>query len=500
MIPLLVLGATLLAGLGVQIYLHSSLRASLYARAEQRVSGLADVLLYVMESFSADFYSEEHSAKLGRVLENMSVMDGIKTIYILKPDLTIAAHDGPWLRSARVSPEIATLVRSSFKRNSSARVYRNSPEGNELVFVKPLEGGFYDSQQRKVDFLAAVVVIIDLSSVDRFVAREISRIWLLLGLGGSLFFAIVYITLQRRVLRPVGLIDEAVKAIAGPDFTTRAKVVADDEIGRVAAALNTMLGRLEQVTVSRDELERVNRELIDTQAKMVHSSKMSALGEMAGGVAHEVNNPLAVIHARACQLRELAREKGVIDSAEVEMVAEKIKTTVWRISKIVKSLLAFARDKGDDRLEKASVSAIVSDTLELCREKLKHMNVNLEVQEIPSELSLWCRPWQISQVLLNLLSNANDALEGSDEKWIRITCRDQGDSIELRVADSGKGIPFELVDKIMQPFFTSKAVGKGTGLGLSISKGIVESHGGSLWLDLASERTTFVVSLPKVVA
>ncbi|HEX4924120.1 MAG TPA: ATP-binding protein, partial [Bdellovibrionales bacterium] len=114
-----------------------------------------------------------------------------------------------------------------------------------------------------------------------------------------------------------------------------------------------------------------------------------------------------------------------------------------------------------------------------------------------AELVIACRPTQISQVLLNLLNNAHDAVAEQTEKWVKLDVRDLGDSVELSVTDSGAGIPPEIQEKIMQPFFTTKQIGEGTGLGLSISKGLVDSHHGQLRLDAKSKNTRFVVLLPK---
>jgi signal transduction histidine kinase len=115
-------------------------------------------------------------------------------------------------------------------------------------------------------------------------------------------------------------------------------------------------------------------------------------------------------------------------------------------------------------------------------------------------LRIDCRPTEISQVLLNLLNNAVDAVQPLAEKWVELQVRSAGKDVEISVMDSGKGIPEKIRDKVGQPFFTTKVVGHGTGLGLSISRGIVEAHGGHLNLDTQCEHTRFVVTLPKAVA
>ena len=135
-----------------------------------------------------------------------------------------------------------------------------------------------------------------------------------------------------------------------------------------------------------------------------------------------------------------------------------------------------------------------------CMERLRQNSVELRVPPVEKSLRIDCRPTEISQVLLNLLNNAVDAVQPLAEKWVELKVRNAGNEIEISVTDSGAGIPEKIRDKMGQPFFTTKVVGHGTGLGLSISKGIVEAHGGRLSLDAECEHTRFVVMLPKAVA
>jgi C4-dicarboxylate-specific signal transduction histidine kinase len=127
----------------------------------------------------------------------------------------------------------------------------------------------------------------------------------------------------------------------------------------------------------------------------------------------------------------------------------------------------------------------------------KHL-IPIELFPIPKGLTLPCRKTEVSQVILNLLSNAIDAVTEVQDPWIRLHVKDQAEAIEILVEDNGPGIPAEIVDKIMLPFFTTKEVGKGTGLGLTISRTIAESHHGSLHLATEMPHTTFVLTLPKL--
>ncbi|MGZ3711142.1 MAG: PAS domain-containing sensor histidine kinase [Bdellovibrionota bacterium] len=231
------------------------------------------------------------------------------------------------------------------------------------------------------------------------------------------------------------------------------------------------------------------------QKQLLQSSKMSSLGEMAGGIAHEINNPLAVILGKAGSLKRRI-EKGSFEVTKVCEDLAKIESYSERIAKIIKGLRSFSRNSENDPMTIAKVSTIVEDTLELCKERFHNHGVELRVNFDPA-LELECRPSQVAQILINLLGNAHDAIEKSSEKWVALDIVSEDELIRIKVTDSGTGIPKEVVDRMMEPFFTTKEVGKGTGLGLSISKGIAEDHGGQLRYDYCSKNTAFVLEIPR---
>jgi C4-dicarboxylate-specific signal transduction histidine kinase len=156
-----------------------------------------------------------------------------------------------------------------------------------------------------------------------------------------------------------------------------------------------------------------------------------------------------------------------------------------------------AREGANDPFVNTRIKTIVDETLAISESRLKKADIEIDATLIPADLSCMCRAVQISQVLINLINNAVDAIQDLPEKWIRIDARLQKGMIHIAVTDSGHGIPKDLADKIMKPFFTTKGVGKGTGLGLSISRGIAQDHGGDLTLDEDSPHTRFVLILPQ---
>lgn len=229
---------------------------------------------------------------------------------------------------------------------------------------------------------------------------------------------------------------------------------------------------------------------------MVHSEKMSALGRMAGGIAHEINNPLAIIQGNASLLGSVSRQ-GEANWEKVQEIATVIEQTTGRISRIMKSMRTLARNSQNDPMERVPASSIFADTLTLCQERYQQKAIRLEMPVLTEEVFLLCRSAEICQVLVNLLNNSFDAVENSEEKWVVVGLLEEKDRILISVTDSGSGIPESSRDRIQEPFFTTKEVGRGTGLGLSISRTIMSNHRGSLWLEESSANTKFMIALPK---
>ena len=233
------------------------------------------------------------------------------------------------------------------------------------------------------------------------------------------------------------------------------------------------------------------------QAQLENSARLSSLGMMAGGIAHEINNPLTVIHASASDLIDLAQEAGQVPREEILRNCTRIRETANRIALIVKSLRRIAREGSQDDFSTTQVGKIVEETLEMCRERFRSRSVKLIIPEIDPTLKVVCREVQIAQVLLNLLQNAFDAVaDDPRDRWVRLDVTARENALLFSVTDSGPGVPQELKSRIMEPFFTTKDVGKGTGLGLSLSTTIAEEHGGKLELIDEGGHTCFCLTLP----
>ena len=291
------------------------------------------------------------------------------------------------------------------------------------------------------------------------------------------FLCVLYFLVDRIFIRRIHDLSAMVHAIADGQ-KHRIDIDSNDEIGYLAKSLNHMMS-----------------ELHDKKIQLMHQSKMSSLGEVSAGIAHEINNPLAIIQGYSESIRKCLEMEN-LDRAQLLKFTDKIEKAVSRIVKIVRGLKTFSRDTSSDVMQLHKVGDIINDTLDLCRDKIKNSGVELRMNEQNMNISIFCHPTQISQILLNLINNSFDAIVHSENAWLEIAVEDTPTDLKIMITDSGDGISKDIVDKLMQPFFTTKEVGKGTGLGLSISNSLAESHGGKLYYDSTSTKTRFVLQLP----
>jgi signal transduction histidine kinase len=246
-------------------------------------------------------------------------------------------------------------------------------------------------------------------------------------------------------------------------------------------------------------VEERTEELRRTQAQLVQSEKMRSLGQLVAGVAHELNNPIGFVHANLQLLHEYVDKLDSEDPRVREKAREVIRKLVSRsregterVKQIVQDLRTFSRmDQAE--LQDADLNQEIDRTLALAEPRLKDaVRVERDFAPLPR---VRCYAGQLNQVFMNLIMNACDATLGHGT--LRIRTRPTPGGVRLEFTDDGPGLPAEVRDRIFEPFFTTKAVGQGTGLGLSISHGIVERHGGRLWVESQpGQGATFGIDLP----
>lgn len=233
------------------------------------------------------------------------------------------------------------------------------------------------------------------------------------------------------------------------------------------------------------------------QANLIESNRMASLGEMASGIAHEINNPLTIILGRITLLKKRIEknEKPEVLNNEVNLIEK----TVYRISNIVNGLRRLSRDNTKDPIEEFSIKNLIDESQELFAQKLKNKEIDFSYSCI-QDCNIKAKSLQLSQVIVNLINNSIDAVEGLENKWIKIIVEQKSVFCSIQVVDSGVGIPKEIASKLMTPFYTTKGPGKGTGLGLSLSKKMIEESKGKFYYDESKPNTTFCLELPMATA
>jgi PAS domain S-box-containing protein len=255
--------------------------------------------------------------------------------------------------------------------------------------------------------------------------------------------------------------------------------------------------RGEDVIVSHtfDLTERIKmQEELERQRETLHQNeKLSALGELLAGVAHELNNPLSVVLGQSLLLKESTADQGAVERAD------KIINAADRCARIVKTFLAMAR-QGPARRTNTAIAQIIESALEVAGYAIHTSDIALDVDVAPDLPAIWADADQLGQVFINLLVNAEQALRHQEgERRITLGARYDAarEVVEVRLADTGPGIPPEILPRIFEPFFTTKEFGAGTGIGLSFCHRIIRTHGGYIRAESTrGQGTVFTITLP----
>ncbi|MBI3073411.1 MAG: HAMP domain-containing protein [Deltaproteobacteria bacterium] len=419
------------------------------------------------------------------------------TIFLLA-NIDVARHEGRIGsertiidRTGSALLKTASVQVGSVVSNPLAEVFRTSPRGGDAAGDGT---GAAITKSYRVGDRDVIGALAPLSGTDAAVIVEFSKKLATDALEGltqkavlivaAVFIvaAIVALFFARSIVNPIERLTLASHAIAKGDFHVDIDVRAKNEVG----VLSTAFKQMQEGLVQRDtKLEQARMELIQ-------SEKLSALGRMSAGITHELKNPLAGIIGFA-QLGQ----RVLAEDHQVTRYLKLIEKEGKRTKEIIDSLLKFAR-KEEVKFEKISLNKVAEDAMTLVAHQLATMGVkvfrelDVALPDIRGAFN------QLEQVLINLLVNAAQAMEKSGGGKITVSTRAaDGGTAEIRVADTGCGIPPENVSRIFDPFFTSKEPGKGTGLGLSVTLGIVKAHNGTIDVDsTVNVGTTFRLKFP----
>nr|MBN2276824.1 HAMP domain-containing protein [candidate division Zixibacteria bacterium] len=373
--------------------------------------------------------------------------------------------------------------------------------------------GYGSTSEQMMDVIGEVKIGLTFKNINKEITKSQTAA-ILLSLMVVMSAIIIISAFVRIITRPIESLVEVTYQISKGDLSKTVDVVRSDEIGLLAESFNRMIESLKQ---SQKEIEDYNRtleekiidrtrELEDAQAQLIQSEKMVAIGQLAAGVAHELNNPLGGILGYAQFTLEKIQKKtaGEISQKDIDSYVRyltDIEAQSRRCKAIVQNLLKFSRTSQTVEFNDVDINAVVEDTLTFVEHQLMMNQVKLVKDFDPNLPIIQGNPSQLQQVFTNIIINAMHASDPGTQ--IRLTTRFapplgefQG-AVEITITDQGRGISQENMKKIFEPFFTTKEVGKGTGLGLSVSYGIVKEHGGEIRVkSQVSQGTTFTIIIP----
>lgn len=390
----------------------------------------------------------------------------------IQPATAWLGYDRLRALAARHTPEAGAVERLTDPRGAPMLLSLSPlPDQGWLLLAFNLE----DLDQRRKN-LTSVLILVALLS------------WFLVGLMGHLI-------LRRWVTRPMQKITNLAERISvGEEQRVLDQAIAgrEDELGLMGRALGAMAHRLAEdrgsITAHLAELEEMNRQLTMAKEQLVRSETLASVGSLAAGVAHEIGNPVGII------LGYLEMLVDDIEDPQIRSVLEKMTDATRRIDRTIRDMLNFARPAVDE--EEGCVPAIAArEVLDLLGPQKRFRHVTASVDTSPQLHRASIPPSRLKQILVNLLLNAADAMEGAPGE-VTIGVTGAGGRVEVSVRDTGPGIVPEVLERIFDPFYTTKDPGKGTGLGLFMAHQVIQRYNGGISVhSVIGEGTTFTLEL-----
>lgn len=317
-------------------------------------------------------------------------------------------------------------------------------------------------------------------------ASKVQLIQLLALLVMIPFFLIFSMSfLRSHYIKPLKKAKKQLLEVLSDDEERFVEINRKDEIGELLSSVN----QVKRLRISQFDEYKRQRDV------MLQRNRLEAIGEMASGFAHEINNPLAIIRGKLNLLEMKMRQREIY--TDYENYISSCYSTIERISKIISSLKNFSSRNSSGEMTEVSAEELVESVRVMTADLIKENSINFSVSGFSRGQLIVCNSIQIQQVLINLICNSAHAVSDRSERWIRLQLNQLETFYEISVTDSGHGIAPEVAERIFDPFFSTKKMGEGTGIGLSLSFSILSAHNGRIYLDRTSPQTRFVLEIPK---
>lgn len=392
------------------------------------------------------------------------------------------------------------------------RIYRNASGTRVLGIITPIENqpscsnAACHAHPADQKILGVLDTNLSLAKADVQLAESTRRMIAYTGFALLLIAGMSCLLIWRIVGRPVRSLHKGTERLADGDLGYQIEVHSDDEIGELAHSFNAMSRELasehnENLAWTRTLEQRVEQktaELKKAHEHALHTEKMASIGKMAAVLAHEINNPLSGILTYAKLLRKWTdyEDGGKSKQREIRESLDLIASESRRCGDLVKNLLTFSRTTPMN-LQPTNLNQVIDRALRLVQHQFDLAGIPVQKQFDPELPLAHCDGAQIEQVLLALIMNALDAMPQGGNLWLTTRYCDSDGAVRVVVRDDGSGIPPEILERIFEPFLTTKETGRGVGLGLAISQSILERHDGKIEVQSEVGRgTTFTITLP----
>ena len=312
-------------------------------------------------------------------------------------------------------------------------------------------------------------------------SKEINKLIIYIGLAIAFISGLIAFTMGRLISKPIDELSKVFHSIADGNYDLRAEISSKNEIGKLAESFNYMLDELSRTTASRDELrqEIEKRQEVEAEQKqqeeiMIAQSRHAAMGEMVSMLAHQWRQPISAISMGANNILADV-ELETVDEENLKKGAQSILVKTNELSKIIDDFRGFFKE--EKVAKEITADEVIADTIGVIGKSLESNKIEI-ITEIKSKRKINTYPKELMQVIINILKNSKEVIEDncSDIKEVKISIYDKDNSLAIKICDSGGGIKDEIINKIFDPYFTTKGVHSGVGLGLYMSKTIVEKH------------------------